>query len=87
MTQTAKFKRYDKCDPDRRVVKLTRIGHHILRMLRENRNLASTGNENRALEEALETVWAAKRLVKAEIAKVKAKKYTEWRATRMEGGE
>lgn len=57
--------RYDRNDPDWRVVKLTRAGHYIWRLLRAT---SDTCLSKGALNAALETIWTAKRELKAAIA-------------------
>jgi hypothetical protein len=68
--------RYDHCDPDRRVLKLVRVGHHLWSL---RRKLPPTGHERMAIDAALETVWQAKRELKAEIAVQKKESFAKWR--------
>ena len=60
--------RYDKSTPDRRIIKLTRAGHYLWSLRRKS---ATTGNERQAIDEALETIWAAKQQVKELIEQEK----------------
>lgn len=64
--------KYDRCDPDRRIVKLTRIGHHLWAL---RRKLAPTAQQDEGIDAALETVWRIKRELKAEIAREKSAKF------------
>ena len=68
--------RYDHCEPDRRVLKLVRVGHHLWRLRAKS---LYTGHERMAIEAALETIWQAKRELKAEIAVQKKESFAKWR--------
>jgi hypothetical protein len=71
----AKFKRYDRADPDWRVLKLVSVSHHIWAMLPK---LTTTVSEREAFLAALETIWRLKRELKEEIAIEKQRKFQEY---------
>jgi phage gp46-like protein len=56
--------KYDSRDPDRRVLKLTRAGHHLWALRRQK---GVHPLEEQAIDAALETIWQAKRELKVEI--------------------
>ena len=71
---------YDYRDPTRQELLLVRAGHHIWLYLKRLR--AKSGypvSEERAILAALETIWQAKREVKAEIKLKAAAKWLEAR--------
>lgn len=55
---------YDYRDPDWRVVRLTRAGHHLWALRRRKADM-SIGKQ--AIDDALEAIWSLKRELKAEI--------------------
>jgi hypothetical protein len=61
--------KYDRSDPDWRVLKLTRAGHHLWA---EKRKAGRYLCQEQAIGEGLETLWRLKRELKAEIAIEKA---------------
>jgi hypothetical protein len=69
--------KYDKRDPDPRVIKLTRAGHYLWFRLR-NAKLALPVSERVAILEALEIIWEAKRQVKAQIKARNAERFKSW---------
>lgn len=71
--------KYDRCDPDWRVAKLTRVGHHLWRLRRKSGLPVA---EREAVDAALETIWAAKRELKAEIT---AQKKSRWQIAKADG--
>jgi hypothetical protein len=59
----------DYCDPDWKVVKLTRAGHHLWSLIRKK---GVDHHQERAFYEALETIWKVKRELKAKITTERA---------------
>lgn len=57
--------KYDRCDPDHGITKLTRAGHHLWHLRRKK---GVTADEEQAIDAALETIWQAKRERKSEVA-------------------
>jgi hypothetical protein len=58
--------KYDRRDPTRAEMLLVRAGHYLWAQIRKN---GTTVREQMIFHEALETIWQAKREVKAEIAR------------------
>ena len=79
MTENAKFKRYDTCDPALPVLKLTRAGHYLWRLRRKS---GLTVGREIPFWEALEILWRLKRELKAEIADRKAEQFKKWRESK-----
>lgn len=75
MKLTARQK-YDYRDLDRVEARLIRIGHAIWR---DRRKLVDTVTEREAINEALESVWQAKREYRTELAKKRAVRFSEYR--------
>jgi hypothetical protein len=70
---------YDRRDPTRAEMLLVRAIHHL--WLNRSK-LATTGSEERALEEAFETLFQAKRQVKAEFKALQAQSFKQWKERR-----
>lgn len=67
---------YDRKDPTRRELLLVRASHHVwARLKRLRRNSDGTDSESVALSEALETLFVAKRKVRAEIKELAAESF------------
>lgn len=64
-------RRNDRYDVSRAELLLIRAGHHLWKA-RRSPLLAETVDEYRALDAALETVWQAKREVRAELRQKRA---------------
>jgi hypothetical protein len=70
---------YDRRDPTRAEMLLVRAIHHLWL---NRRKLATTGSEELALGAAFETLFAAKRAVKAEFKELQAKSFAQWKEKR-----
>lgn len=70
---------YDYRDPTRAEMLLTSAIHHLFRL---NRIAVRTGHGEVASEEALETLFQAKREVKAEIKRKASEEFAKWRPAR-----
>lgn len=71
--------KYDKRDPTRAEMLLTRAGHHLLYLRRKSRPPVY---EERPFWEALETIWQAKREVKVEIRAKSVESFRKWKERR-----
>lgn len=71
-----KLKLYDRRDPTRAEMLLVRATHHLWRL---RAKLAVTPSERLALDDAFETLFKAKRQVKAEIKAKSAESFKKWR--------
>jgi hypothetical protein len=72
---------YDYRDQTRAELLLTRAGHHL--WLRKNKLRAKSGDtyaESEAIGCALETIWEAKRQVRAELKLKGQEAFKRWRA-------
>jgi hypothetical protein len=67
---------YDRRDPTRAEMLLVRAIHHLWLLRRKS---APTGSEERALDEGLETLFEAKRQVKAEIRAKGVESFKRWK--------
>ena len=76
--------KYDRCDPDWRVLKLTRAGHHLWA---EKRKAGRYLCQSEAIDEALETIWALKRELKVEVASDKAAESKKIKARMSRGSQ
>ena len=72
--------KYDRCDPDKRILRLVSIGHHLWSLRRKS---GTTDDERMAIDAALETVWEAKQQLEVEAIEEKRIKWQEFQA---EGG-
>jgi len=69
---------YDYRDPTRRELLLVRAGHHLwLRDKALRRKFGPTHSESHAISCALETIWEAKRQVKAELQAERSAKWAK----------
>ncbi len=66
---------YDRRDPTRAEMLLTRAIHHLWRF---NRKSATTGEQYPIPDAAFETLFSAKREVKAEIKAKSAESFKKW---------
>ena len=64
--------KYDRRDPTRAELLLVRAGHYLWRL--RSKSGVPVG-EGRGIDEALETIWAAKRELKAEIKRKAAESW------------
>jgi hypothetical protein len=76
MRLTARQK-YDYRDLDRGEAQLLRIGHSLWR---DRRKLGDTVAEREGIYAALESVWQAKREYRAELARKRASRFSEFRS-------
>jgi hypothetical protein len=76
MKLTARQK-YDYRDPDRGEAQLIRVGHALWR---DRRKLGDTVAEREGINAALESVWKAKREYRAELARKRASRFSEFRS-------
>jgi hypothetical protein len=60
--------RHDTRDPDRRELKLIRVGHYLWSIFKKERGKPDSVNERMALEAALQAVWDAKKALRQDIA-------------------
>ena len=79
MKLTARQK-YDHRDLDRGEAQLMRVGHALWR---DRRKLGDTVAEREGINAALESVWKAKREYRAELAKKRTSRFSEFRASRL----
>jgi hypothetical protein len=75
MKLTARQK-YDYRDLDRGEAQLIRVGHALWR---DRRKLGDTVAEREGIDAALESVWKAKREYRAELARKRASRFSEFR--------
>lgn len=70
--------KYDYRDLARGEAQLIRVGHALWR---DRRKLGDTVSEREGINAALESVWRAKREYRAELAKKRALRFSEYRRT------
>jgi hypothetical protein len=77
------WQKYDYRDLDRGEAQLMRVGHALWR---DRRKLGDTVAEREGINAALEIVWKAKREYRAELAKKRTSRFSEFRASRVISG-
>ena len=70
--------KYDYRDLERGEAQLIRVGHSLWR---DRRKLGDTVSEREGINAALESVWRAKKEYRAELAKKRALRFSEFRKT------
>ena len=70
---------HDYRDLDRGEAQLIRVGHALWR---DRRKLGDTVAEREGINAALESVWKAKREYRAELAKKRALRFSQYRETK-----
>jgi hypothetical protein len=73
-------KRNDRRDTDWREMRLIRAGHHVWLQFKRERAANGLTVLGKSLLQACEVIWAAKRELRASLAKERSASFTRWMA-------
>lgn len=72
------MKRNDRRDIDWRELRLVRAGHHLWAQFKRERAANGFSVLQQSLLQAIELIWAAKRELRASLAKERAEAFSKW---------